>query len=60
MSCTSTDQGDINTCMNRIVGTEGTILVPVNESTVQLSSANFCMRSYLHYPEVSRGWYQVG
>ncbi|EOE0525395.1 hypothetical protein ACJ8VI_003953 [Providencia stuartii] len=55
VSCTSTDQGDINTCMNRIVGTEGTILVPVNESTVQLSSANFCMRSYLHYPEVSRG-----
>ncbi len=55
VGCTSTDQGDINTCMNRIVGTEGTILVPVNESTVSLSSANFCMRSYLIYPEVARG-----
>lgn len=54
VSCTSADQGDINTCMNRIVGTEGTILVPVNESTVNLSSPNFCMRSYLNYREVTR------
>ncbi|HCT9039509.1 TPA: hypothetical protein OUB44_003044 [Providencia rettgeri] len=52
VGCTSADQGDINICMNRIVGTEGTIVIPVNESTYQLSSPNFCMRSYLQYPDV--------
>ncbi|MEQ5149984.1 hypothetical protein ABN250_19680 [Providencia stuartii] len=52
VGCTSADQGDINICMNRIVGTEGTIVIPVNEPTYQLSSPNFCMRSYLQYPDV--------
>lgn len=52
VSCTSADQGDINICMNRIVGTEGTLVLSVNESTRDLSSSNFCMRSYLQFPDV--------
>lgn len=52
VSCTAADSGDINKCMNRIVGSEETIIVPINQPTYYLSGPKFCMRTYLNYPKV--------
>lgn len=51
-SCTSADGGDINKCMNRIVGSEDTLIIPINQSVSVLSNPSFCMRNYLEYPQV--------
>lgn len=54
VSCNSADNGDINSCMNRIIGTEETVIVPIDEPRSQMTATRFCMRDYLYFPEVRR------